>query len=360
MRSKESKLDFSGQVFYVGIDVHKKNWQVSILSNGRKHKSMSQPPSAKVLADYLHRMFPCGTYLAVYEAGFSGFTACRELNALGVHCKMVHPMDIPTSHKEKQQKSDRIDSRKLARLLQDDYFTGIDIPGIEVEIWRSLLRQRFRVVRDLARTKSRVKSLLFQFGIEIPDYINSSSSRHWSGSYLNWLRSLNPEENCLQTVIGNYISMGESLREQLLKINRQIRQLSETEAFRQNRDLLLGIPGIGMTTAMVLLCELYDIRRFKTLDTLCSFVGLVPRMYNSGDKERTGRMVKRGRKQLKIMLIEAAWEAVSADPALMLYFNNLSKRMHKNKAIIRIARRLLSRIRYVLIHQQEYVTGITG
>ena len=69
-------------------------------------------------------------------------------------------------------------------------------------------------------------------------------------------------------------------------------------------------------------------------------------------------MTKRGRKALKIMLIEASWDAMRLDPALMAKFNELTKRMEKNKAIIRIARKMLSRIRYVLIHQQKYVIGV--
>ena len=66
-------------------------------------------------------------------------------------------------------------------------------------------------------------------------------------------------------------------------------------------------------------------------------------------KYTTGKMINRGRKELKIMIIEAAWEAVRLDPALMAKFNELTRRMNKNKAIIRIARKLVSRMRYVLI-----------
>ena len=94
------------------------------------------------------------------------------------------------------------------------------------------------------------------------------------------------------------------------------------------------------------------------MDDLCNYVGLVPSMHGSGDKIQTGKLLRRGRKELKIMLIEASWEAVRKDPALMAKFGELAKRMHKNKAIIRIARKLLSRIRYVLVNQQEYELSV--
>src|SRR5690606_20502574 len=124
--------------------------------------------------------------------------------------------------------------------------------------------------------------------------------------------------------------------------------------YRDNCQLLLGIPGVGIITSLTFLTQIGDVRRFQRLDDLCNYVGLVPKMYGSGDKIQTGKMTRRGRKELKIMLIEASWEAVRQDPALMLKFNDLSKMMNKNKAIIRIARKLLSRIRFVLMNRQPY------
>ena len=80
-------------------------------------------------------------------------------------------------------------------------------------------------------------------------------------------------------------------------------------------------------------------------------------MHGSGDKMSTGKLINRGRKELKVMIIEAAWEAVRLDPALMARFNELVRRMNKNKAIIRITRKLLSRMRSVLLTQEPYKTG---
>ena len=111
-------------------------------------------------------------------------------------------------------------------------------------------------------------------------------------------------------------------------------------------------------TAITFLVQIGDIKRFNRFDDLCNYIGLVPRMYGTGEKMKTGRLVKSGRKELKIMLIEASWDAIRLDPALMATFNTLAKRMNKNKAIIRIARKMLSRMRYVLQNQQEYILGI--
>lgn len=358
MRTKVNENLFNGQPFYVGIDTHKKSWTVSIFGEQYEHKTMSQNPDPVLLASYLKRNFPGGDYHAVYEAGFSGFGACRELRKLGVNCIVAHPADVPTSTKEKLQKTDPVDSRKLARSLRSLEFEGIHIPDPKLEADRALVRQRFRAVKDLSRTKNRVKSLLFQFGIDIPERFSSAQTRHWSKGFINWLKALFIQEESLKQTIDNYILIGESQRSNLLVLNRQVRALSQTESYRGNYLLLMSIPGIGITTAMHILTQLGDIRRFERLDDLCNYVGLVPKMHGSGEKTKTGKMIKRGRKELKIMLIEASWEAVRKDPALMAKFNELSLRINKNKAIIRIARKMLSRIRYVLSHHEEYQMGV--
>lgn len=358
MRTEVTKDSFNGQSFYVGIDYHKKNWNVTILGEQYEHKTMSQNADPDLLAAYLKRNFPGGNYHAVYEAGFSGFESCRKLNDLGVNCMVIHPADVPTSQKEKLQKTDKADSRKLARSLRSNEFEAIHIPDPELEADRALVRQRFRLVKDAGRTKNRVKSLLFQFGIAIPDRFTSSQTRHWSRVYINWLKGLAIDRQSLRQVLDNYIAIGESQRKDLLLLNKQVRNLSLTEAYKNNYSLLLSVPGIGLMTAMTFLVQIGDVGRFERLDDLCNYIGLVPRMYGSGEKMQVGKMIHRGRKELKIMLIEASWEAIRKDPALMLKFNELSKKMHKNKAIVRIARKILSRIRFVLQNRQPYQLSV--
>lgn len=358
MRTEITKDSFKGQSFYVGIDCHKKSWKVTILGERYEHKTFSQNPDSKLLASYLSRNFPGGSYHAVYEAGFSGFSSCRDLRQMGVNCMVIHPADVPTTQKEKEQKTDKADSRKLARCLRSKELEAIDIPDVELEADRALVRQRFRQVKDVSRTKNRIKSLLFQFGIEIPERFTSYQTRHWSKVYINWLKDLELEQGSLRQVVDNYLQIGETQRRELMSLEKQLRALSQTKRYKENYELLLSIPGVGIKTAMTFLTQIGDIRRFSRLDDLCNYVGLVPRMQGSGDKMQAGKMTRRGRKELKIMLIEASWEAVRKDPALMLKFNELTKRMNKNKAIIRIARKILSRMRFVLMNRQPYELGV--
>ncbi|WP_339707606.1 IS110 family transposase [Algoriphagus aquimarinus] len=356
--TKVSSNSFSGQTLYIGLDVHKKNWAVSILSDHHELKTMSTDPNPDVLAKFLFKNYPGANYQAVYEAGFSGFGACRHFKELGIDCRVVNPADVPTTHKEKIQKTDSIDSRKLARMLRNNEISTVHIPDVDLEMDRSLVRQRFNLSKDLTRQKIRVRALLMQYGIEIPERFTKSQYRSWTKVYMEWLRKIPEVSLQLQQVINNYIDTGVILKKQLLAVTRQIRLLSTTEAYQTNCALLNSIPGIGTLVAMNLLVQFGDINRFKRLDELCNYVGITPTMYNSGDKTVAGKLSNRGRKSTKIMLIEASWIAVRRDSALTLRFNELIKRMNKNKAIIKITKNLINRIRHVLIHQTPYELGV--
>ena len=157
MRKQSNTLNFEGQNIYVGIDVHLKSWTVSILSGHLHHKTFVQPPSPEALSSYLHSHFPNGNYLSAYEAGFSGFWAHYKLVAMGIQNIVVNPADVSTSQKERLQKTDAVDSRKIARSLRSNELTAIHVPCRETLEVRTLLRSRDALVRDLARMKQRIK-----------------------------------------------------------------------------------------------------------------------------------------------------------------------------------------------------------
>lgn len=360
MQNKVNKLDFSGQSFYVGIDVHKKSWKVTVMSQEMEHKTFSQDPDSRSLVNYLERKFPGATYKAVYEAGFSGFGLYRELSKLGVECVVAHPADIPTQQKEKMQKDDQRDSRKLCKGLRGGMLEGIYVPDEQQLADRSLVRCRSKLVKDLSRVKNRVKSLLMFHGIETPSNFSQQETRHWSKRYMEWLRLIQIPELSLKIALEAFLVEGTNLRQQILLVTRHIRQLSQSDRYRENISLLLGMPGIGIITGMVFLTEIGDFKRFKRFDDLCSYVGLIPSTSSSGEKESTGQMTLRGKKYLKISLIESSWTAVAKDPALMLKFGELSKRMAKNKAIIRIAKSLLNRMRHIVTKKEEYQMGVVS
>jgi transposase len=351
---KHTKPDFTGQTIYIGLDVHKSSWSVSIVSEHLSHKSFTQPPEVSKLVNYLHRNFPGATYQAVYEAGFSGFWLHDQLQHHGINCTVVNPADVPTNNKEKRRKSDKVDCRKLAKRLRSHELKAIYVPTQTQMEDRGLLRTRKSMVRKQTRCKNQIIAILFLYGITIPEM------KRWSGRFIKELQQIR-----LQTAVGNmslqmHLDELVHLRHAIASLNKAILSLSRTHQYRDNMRLLKTIPGISTITAMTLLTELIDIHRFKKFDHLCSFVGLVPDIMSSGDNENVLGLTTRQNKLLRSMLIQSAWVATRKDPAMMLAFNRLCQRMKKTKAIVRIARKLLSRVHFVLKSQQGYELSVAA
>lgn len=351
MRKENTKLDFTGQDIYVGLDIGKKDWKVTILTKEYEHKTFTQPPQPEVLVKYLHRNFPGARYLCVYEAGYFGFWIHDELQEQGVECYVVHPADVPTKDKERRNRNDRVDARKLARNLRNDELTPLYVPTRKAVEARMLVRTRSQFVKKQTRCKNQIKGMLSIIGESIPEKLKKS---RWSQPFIQWLENLEMQEDCGKQALQALLEELKYLRQIIARLTRQIRSLSQQEPYRTLVTYLDSVPGIGILSAMILLTEIIDINRFRNSDHLASYAGLIPGEDSSGDQERTTGISRRRNTHLRTLLIECSWVAVRKDPALLMSYNQLTKRMPKNRAIIRISRKLLNRIRYVLKHEQLY------
>ncbi len=162
----------------------------------------------------------------------------------------------------------------------------------------------------------------------------------------------------MRTTLTEIVETVEFIRNSQYRLLRKIRLLAQTERYKTNVSFLISVPGIGLKTVMSFLTEIDDITRFNNLDQLCSFIGLVPTTNSSGEKESIGNITKRQNKVLRSTIIESSWIAIRNDPALMMAYQKLTKRMKPTKAIIRIAKKLINRMRYVLKNQTFYETAV--
>jgi transposase len=339
----------------IGIDLHKRQWGVAVYVGGYEHKVFVQPPRVEALAAYVKRHFPGARYRCVYEAGCFGFWVHDALWEQGLECMVVHPGDVPTRDKERRHRTDRVDARKLARGLRGGELTGVYVPSRGALEARSLVRMRWELVKKQTRVKNQILAMLTLYGMGVSE---EEGSRRWSQAFLQRLGECRFGERCGQQAFEVLLTELQYLRALVAGVTRDIRALSQEESYRGAVRHLVTIPGIGPLTAMILLTELMDIDRFRTLDQLASYVGLVPGEDSSGERERTTGLTRRRNAHLRRLLIEASWVAVRKDPALMLCFLELGHRMPKTQAIVRIARKLLNRIRYVLKHQVPYQIGV--
>lgn len=349
------KVDFSSDTIYCGLDVHKKNWGVTIYVNDHFMKSFHQNADPLALLSHLKDNYPNGKYVACYEAGFCGFSVQRELTSLGIECLVANAADIPQTSKAALNKTDAVDSRRIGEALAKNMLRPIYIPSPEYEADRNLIRYRKKLVSRLTGHKQGIKSTLFILGISIPKQFDNS---RWTNIFIRWIKELQIENSSTKITIDLMIDDVVYYRKKLYETNKLIRNLSQTERYLYQFEILTSAPGIGLITGMTMVTEIGEISRFDSFAKINSFVGLCPSQFSSGEKTRMGKMTVRSNKAIRSLIIEAAWVAVRVDPVLAKKFAELQKVKTKKRAIVTIARKLLSRIYSIWTNQKMYEKGI--
>ena len=343
----------------MGIDVHLKDWSVTVVSDTLTLKKFRQPPQPEALHKFLAANYPGASYHSVYEAGFCGFWIHEKLTALGIANIVVNPADVPTKSSEKLRKTDAVDSGKLARSLRAGELKGIYTPDSETLEMRSLIRLKNSITKDTTRQKNRIKSQLRYLGIEIPtEFVEPHSC--WSRRFISWLRDVQTLTPSGRKAIDMLIGQLDELRRQKLEMTRALRELSRTERFAEPLRLIMTVPGVGQTTGMIFLSEISDISRFKNSEQLAAYIGMIPMCHSSGEKDGTGDITVRKHTSMRCNLIEAAWVAIRQDPAMTLFYTENCKRMVPSKAIVKVARKLVNRIYFVMKHRQAYVNRVVS
>lgn len=355
--SKVKQLSFDGQTIFCGIDVHKKNWRVNVRNDEFELEDYSQDPCEENLLSHLRKRYPGASYQVAYEAGFCGFGLQRILEKSGVNCIVVNPSDVPSSDKDKKRKNDKIDARKISRELSKGELESIYVPEIEMEHARTLVRQRSRLVRDQTRCKNRIWHLLMFSGLKLDA---DKPKQHWSKRFIEALNQLPCGSETLRLALTIAVEEYLQVRKLLSLATKQIRVLSEQSPFVAIQKLLQSIPGIGVVNAMIIMTELQDIRRFQTLDKLCCYAGIVPDTASTGDSKIVKGITHRSNNYLRPAIVESSWVIIRKDPAMLMWYKKYCSKMIPNKAIIKISRHLLSRIKHVWMNQVQYEIGIVG
>jgi transposase len=133
-------IDFSGQTFYVGLDVHKKSWSVTVRTSGLEIEHFTQTPDPLQLAHHLQHKFKGAAFYSAYEAGFCGTSAHVTLCNAGINNCIIHPGDLPVTDKQKSNKTDLHDSRAIAKYLEADLLNSIYIfyPVYQQAAWHDI------------------------------------------------------------------------------------------------------------------------------------------------------------------------------------------------------------------------------
>lgn len=339
-KNNGTRKAFEGKDFFLGIDVSKKNWVTGIQEGGMLLKYQSMEPNPEKLYKYMERNYPGGRYHTVYEAGFCGFWIHRELERVGFRSIVVNAADVPTTDSERDQKTDAIDARKLAKELAGNNLKALYIPSECSERLRAMARMgRKTCSKEQTRWKNRITGHLDLYGVTSPKH-----SPSWPKWYIGWLESLELDNGPFKETLEFMLEEYKQLQERTKIFKKQLKKRCEEYFGQDLMECLCSLPGIGWQVAITLLTELIEIERFPEFKHICRYAGVIPSRHQTGTTDKDTGLTNRRNRYLRYILIEASWVAIRRDPELYAAYSRYASRMKPQKAIIRIAKKLLKRI----------------
>jgi transposase len=287
---------------YVGIDAHKKDLFVAMLigtpSNAVSWTVPNEPQAVRRLVKKLERE-AAGPVHVFYEAGPCGYALQRQATTARVRCDVVAPALIPRKPGERV-KTNRRDARKLVELGRAGLLTAVKPPTPEAEAVRDLARARDDAREDLQRCRHRLGKLLLRRGLHF-------SGRNWTRTHRQWIDGLVWVHAAERAVVDDYLLAIEQTEARLQELDARLAEIAETEPYREPVGWLRCFRGIDTLTAMLILAELHDFRRFASAPALMAYLGLVPSEHSSGDTHRRGPITRTGNALVRRLLVETAW-----------------------------------------------------
>ncbi len=290
------------KLHYVGLDVHKETIEVIAFRENETHPCIEKriPNLTKSIKKVFKNLLREGSVIACYEAGCMGFTLQRLLEGMGVTTVVAAPGKIPRKSSERI-KTDRRDARNLATYLRNGDIEAIHIPTFDNEVVRDYLRAREDRRLDLVRMKQRLHKFLLRHGYMY------ESTRYWTGRHDKWLQSLEFVTPLMKVTFDEYYYGIKESAEKLRMMGKRIEEIAVSEPYVEGVKKLRCFKGVEYLTALSVICEVGDFKRFKSAEAFMAFLGLVPGEHSSGSKRRQGGITKSGNTHLRKLLVEASW-----------------------------------------------------
>lgn len=325
-------------MLYVGLDTHLRTSTLCVLDLHGKPittRTIRGPwlRAAEWLQDLARQR---GEDVAVCFEASCGYGQLHD--RLATFCRDVqvaHPGKLRLIFQSKR-KADRLDARKLAKLLFLGEVPRAHVPPPAVRARRELVELRKSLVERRNGVYSRIRSLLRSAAVEVPENLSSL----WTGPGRAWLAGVAWPDAATALRAELLLDELDHVVAQLKRLTAELDRLGKEDAAVQ---LLRTIPGVGPRTAEAAVAYLDDPRRFGRTKQAAAYVGLVPRSDSSGDRERLGRITKEGPATLRWLLVQSAWQAVRRDG----FWRGVFERLHKGrtevrkKALVAVAHKLL-------------------
>jgi len=244
-------------------------------------------------------------------------------------------------------KTDVRDTFILARLLAANLVPDVWVPPAHVREMRQLLSQRRQLVETHTQIVNRMHSVAHRHHLQ-----------HERGKRFNEKNTVWQRDKRLSKVEQFQLKLEMENRgyieKQISRIGKEVAKMSHKNPWAQDMTYLMQLPGFGVITAMTILAAIGEVKRFESAKKLASYSGLTGGVDQSGTHLVQKGVTKEGRRELRWAIVEVAQRAVKSDPRWTHKFQELHKRMHRNQAIVAIARQLLELVWYVLTRRQPY------
>ncbi len=321
---------------YIGLDVHK-HYLIAI---GVDDEMKVVLPVRRVELSHLEAWMKKTLTKqddVVLEMTTNTWQLYDELSAYAGRVIVVHPPHVALITRS-QVMNDKLAASILARLLAKGLLVGIWVPPQEVRELRGLVAQRKKMTGLATQAKNRLHAVLQRHHLVSPEgnLFHAAQPRWWLALPLGALEKVNVQSDL----------------ETLQFAEKQLRRLTSMleEIANQSNEVtrLLQLPGFGVVTAVTVWAAIGNIQRFADPQHLVGYAGLGTKVHDSGMTTRTGRITKAGRRDLRVVLIEAAQVAANSHPHWKAELARLQPRLGRNKAIVAIARKLLVAVWYIL------------
>ena len=330
---------------YVGLDIHK---HYCVIAGVDREGRVLLPPVRVEHADleaWLKKKLLSNDQVVI-EATTNAWHVHDLLEPLVERVVVANPIKVKQIATARV-KTDIRDTLILARLLAANLVPDVWVPPMHVRQMRQLLSQRRQLVETHTQILNRMHSVAHRH------HLKHERGKRFNEKTIGWQK-----DACLSGMEQFQLSLEmenkDYIEKQIERISQAVRKLCHQKPWVESMTYLMQLPGFGVITAMTVLAALGEIERFATSKQLASYSGLTPGLEQSGTKNRGKGVTKEGRRELRWALVEAAQMAVKSDPLLKLKFQALQKRMHRNQAIVAIARHLLEVVWYVLTRRQPY------
>jgi transposase len=354
MNRKMKDYIVKGKKVSIGLEDSKKTWKISSRSEGMEIHYLSMAARYADLRKYLKDRYPECAITVIYEAGFKGFGLHDQLQSDGIKC-IVTPPNKVTQEKVCRVKTDKVDARRLATVLERGDYKACAVPDRERREDRQISRAMIQVQGEITRVKNRIRKFFDANG-----YSEAFAAGDWSEKQYTEARSVEVS-GALRITLDAYFEMLDKFKELRKRLHKDVMALCKKDRYREAVRIVKSVAGVGKLTAIRLILEWgEDIgQRFSSGKSLACFAGLTQSEYSTGERIRKGRITGQGRGYIRAWMVQCAWMCIKRDPAMLEAYQRIAKNAaSKKKAIVAIARKMVVRIWTCLHLKTEYEIGV--